>query len=524
MSTPLRHVTLLAAVLLAACGDSGAKPKDGGTGGAGGMGRRDAARADGPIDAKKADAPAPELTELTVQGKVTPGTNVTVTARCGDNPEATAMADDTGKYTITANVADCRNPLVVKFSKESYLPNLRVINLPPPKTPLELNVPLKELNMLLCGTRQCTSASLNFDIVDFPAAARGWSAAIVGTSGSDYFGGEMRDLRGRIAFLFGFGYLDAYDQAGRPANPPVPIYQRFRVSGSELLNIGDVKPGTEFVEMAWFKLVEAIGRWQLLDSVAYLQFLYPCSSKKECVPDAKFQGLFLYDDPDVDPSSHKRNWYVPATRAQIRDIRANMFRYDCKLDTTRYVASGLGGDGGCGGSAGGGAGGAGAGGAAGGGGVAGNPGTAVSQFYVAGPLTEKGFFAYGTTVAPERRVCYQVTAKDSCGTPIPGALLVGKGRYQPYRVEAYTKPDGTACIEAVQSEPSCSSEIPDETCDFNQNLLGGETFWLSLLMSASPLAPQLNMMNRENPRTMGNCDQPETCVPIEHTFMRSRCN
>ncbi len=523
MTTSLRTLTLLAvACLPAACGDSGAKPNDGGAGGSGGAGARDAGKPDGPIDAMKVDAPT-ELTELTVQGKVTPGTNVTVTARCGDNPESMAMADDTGKYTITANVADCREPLVVKFTKESYLPNLRVIKLPPPKTPLELNVPLKELSMLLCGTRQCRSTALNFDIADFPAAARGWTVAIVGTSGADYFGGEMRDLRGRIAFLFGFGYLDAYDQAGLPATPPVPIAQLFRVSGTELLNVGDIKPTTDFVEMAWFKLVEAIGRWQLLDSVAHLYFLYPCSQVKECYPPTKFQGLELHDDPDPDPMSHKRVWYVPATRSQIRDIRSNMFRYDCKQDMLRPMPSGIPGvDSTCTMPGTGGAGGAGGTGGMGAGGIGGNPGTAVSQFYVAGPVTGNGFFAFGTTV--DQRMCYEVTAKDTCGTPVPGALLVGKGRYQPYRVEAYTNTEGKACIEGVASEPTCTTPEPDLMCDFNQNLLGGEKFWLSLNMSAPSLSPQLTLTNRENPLTMGDCDQPDTCEKIEHTFIRTRCN
>ncbi len=522
MTTSLRTLTLLAVTCLpAACGDSGAKPSDGGAGGSGGMGARDAGKPDGPIDAMKLDAPT-ELTELTVQGKVTPGTNVKVTARCGDNPEAMAMTDDTGKYAITANVADCREPLVVKFAKESYLPNLRVIKLPPPKTPLELNVPLKELSMLLCGTRQCRSTALNFDIADFPAAARGWTVAIVGTSGADYFGGEMRDLRGRIAFLFGFGYLDAYDQAGLPAAPPVPIAQLFRVTGTDLLNVGDIKPATQWVELAWFKLVEAIGRWQLLDSVAHLYFLYPCSQRKDCFPPGQpFEGLELHEDPDDNPMSTTRNWYVPATRSQIRDIRSNMFRYDCTQDGWRNV-NGYG-AGGCafGGAAGAGGGGAGGmGGAAGAGGMP--PGPAVSQFYVAGPVSGNGFFAFGTTV--DQRMCYEVTAKDTCGTPVAGALLVGKGRYQPYRVEAYTNAEGKACIEGVASEPTCTTPEPDLMCDFNQNLLGGEKFWLSLNMSAPSLSPQLTLTNRENPATMGNCDQPVTCEKIEHTFTRTRCN
>lgn len=524
MITPVRYAMLVVALLPAACSDGGAKPRDGGSAGSGGMGRRDAARPDGPIDAQKLDAPS-ELTELTVQGKVTPGSNVKVTARCGDNPEAVAMADDTGKYAITANVADCRQPLVLKFSKESYLPNLRVIQLPPPKTPLELNVPLKELNMLVCSSTQCKSNTLSFPTSAFPAAARGWDINIVGTTGADYFGGEMRDLRDRIAFLFGFGYIEAYDQAGRPVNPPTPLYIFPRVAGADLLNVGDVNPGSKWVEMAWFKLVESVGRWQLLgNSVAYLMYLYPCTNKASCGPPEGLYPLIIPHVPDPVAEPEKVEYLVPATRDQIRDIRADMLRYDCRQDGWRnaigYGAGGCAlGPAGTAGSGGGGAGGGG-----GGAGAGGMVPPKVSQFYVAGPLSEAGFFAFGTTVEPARRACYQVTVKDTCGTPVAGALLVGKGRYQPYRVETYTKPDGTACIEAVESEPTCPSEMTDLTCDFNQNLLGGETFWLSLTMTAPMQTPQLSMMNRENPRTMGNCDQPETCVQIAHTFTRTRCN
>ncbi len=88
------------------------------------------------------DAVRHNLNLLEVEGNVTigtlPATQVKIIGRCG-NKEVTTVTDNTGRYSFTADVKNC-DPLVVEFNKESYLPNFRVIRLPPPTSPLTLDV------------------------------------------------------------------------------------------------------------------------------------------------------------------------------------------------------------------------------------------------------------------------------------------------------------------------------------------------------------------------------------------------
>jgi len=245
-----------------------------------------------------------DLTELTIEGSVrldfsSPAPNVQVVVHCGESTQESTTGDD-GGYAVTTNVEQC-NYLVVEFTKESYLPTYRVIHLPPPTSPVTLDVDMTILQQLLCGTKACV---VEGDPVSrFPPGpmTRGWVAVHHGPSAVDYFGGEFRDTQGNLLWVTGFGYFDLRDDSGATLESFEPFDECFGVGFDALAQLVDMLPDTDEVEMNVFTLDTTQGRWVNKGPVGYVAYT---------------------DDYDAEGNP----LIVPAARAQKNDIRSGQFQ------------------------------------------------------------------------------------------------------------------------------------------------------------------------------------------------------
>jgi hypothetical protein len=294
---------------------------------------------------------------------------------------------------------------------------------------------------------------------------------------------------------------------------------------TDLLNMGDVTAPKDSVTMNWYRLDATAGNWQTTRSEATVLFKWPCGTPKVERPrQGPLSAADSMADWNGEPPENRallrtyrttetgnlEAWVSasrsfatvdemcrPVVKNELIDIRANALKpckpappsppppmppMTCEQNITR----------------------------------AGN-------YAVLGDYAGSGWFAWGISVRDTDTTCFKLTAKDSCGRPVAGALFSAKGRYQPYRVEAYTKMDGTACLESIASEPNCTGTTVDPACDFNYNDLGGELFWLNMSVTKKGLGPAKTIQNQEIPNSRGRCSNPDSCIPIEHTFEVRSC-
>jgi hypothetical protein len=404
------------------------------------------------------------------------GSGILIVARCGSKPPVSTTSDVNGDYALEADVTGC-NPLVVEYTKESFLPNLRVIPLPPPSSPLALDVRLGDLYRINCGSTECKTDEPGYDSsrADFEPAVRGWYASATGNAATDLLAGEMKDATGSPIILFGFSYMEAFDAAGIPVekftrSPSVIVRL---ATDEERLNVGDVDPTTtDRVEMSWYALDKARGRWNASPTDALLYYQWPCQPGQPDPPADRFpirQFVAAGQDPIV---------FVRARQSEIPDITAGTLQVAC-----------------------------------------GDPPmpTPATTLAIIGDNASTGWHAWG--IAAPNKSCFTLSAKDSCGRNVAGASIVARGRFQPLRHETWTGADGSACIETVRSEPMCTDITHvTEACDYNFNLIGGEQFWLNIEVSHPELGPLKTFENQTIPVKGGSCAKPDTCVHLEHTF------
>lgn len=233
------------------------------------------------------------ISALTLQGVVrsetqSPAVAVSITARCGAQSTSTLSGDD-GRYELAASVMGC-DSLVVEFDKEQFLPVLRDVPVPPPTTPVTLDVTLARLSELQCGTEFCV---VDGDFVShFPLRKfqRGWVATMSGSQALDYYGGQFRDTDGNVAELTGFGYFDFRDDTGaRIATLKDGGFEEcFQVTQDTYNWLVDVDPSTpDVVEMNAYRLDEDTGSWKKTATpamVAYTSTYDTSGSRALAVP------------------------------------------------------------------------------------------------------------------------------------------------------------------------------------------------------------------------------------------------
>lgn len=233
---------------------------------------------DGPVDdnldmAIPADATPPppdmlilhDLTELTIEGVVTvgqlvgAGNAVRVVARCND-AEVSVHTDDDGRYELTSNVEAC-NVLIVEFIKESFLPVSRVVHLPPPTSPVTIDVHLAELNELICGEDVCVEENSMGTQLSPDPISRGFVHAFSGHASMRFVGGEMYDGEGHPLWVPAFSYYDLRDAQGVRIDRLPPYSICTEIERDSLDQLGDVTPGNDRIDVPIHSLDPSTGRW-----------------------------------------------------------------------------------------------------------------------------------------------------------------------------------------------------------------------------------------------------------------------
>jgi len=175
-----------------------------------------------------------------------------------------------------------------------------VIGLPPPTSPVTLDVQMTRLRELQCGSGACV---VEGDPVSrFPAGPmeRGWVTVFNGPQAVDYLGGEFRDTAGNLLWVTGFGYFDLRDGRGAPLESFPPFTECFQVGFDAVGQLVDMDPSTDEVEMSVFHLDPSSGRWEKQEEV----------------------GLVKYTD-ELDENAQPV--LANARRSQLGDIRSGQF-------------------------------------------------------------------------------------------------------------------------------------------------------------------------------------------------------
>ncbi len=224
----------------------------------------DSSVVDGTVTDADIDAPH-DLNELTISGHVTlqfasQATGVKVITVCGEN-SAETTTNDLGDYEITTDVDGC-DPLIISLTKESYLPFHRRIQLPPPTSPVTLDVSMAEMTELVCGTEHCVAEGSEFNKFPPGPMSRGWVASAGGRAGLPYFGGEMVTVDGDLLWTLAFGYFDLRDETGAKMTEFPPFEECFRLTNDSLDWLVDLDPATvEKVEMKGLVFDAESSRW-----------------------------------------------------------------------------------------------------------------------------------------------------------------------------------------------------------------------------------------------------------------------
>ncbi len=422
-----------------------------------------------------------DLNTLTVKGKVTigigsPATGVKIIARCGSKKPNVTTSDDKGVYSFTADVKGCA-PLVVEFNKESYLPNFRVIKLPPPTSPITLDVPLSALEKLQCGTVRCKVQNNPLWNLPNKPMKQGWVVSASGTSALDYIPGELRQTDGKLAALMGFSFFDFRDQKGAVIgkfNAADVIDLCVPIPTSSLDWIGDVNAATaDAVELNWYNLQPVQGLWKPRTKpakVAYTKgYKFTKDSSGNCKQVTDAEGMPV------------RN-IVDAKRSELADVRSNQVYY-----TDECL-----------------------------GGVK----SQVNEFWVCGQVDGSGWYAWGLGVT--ERSCFALSVTDQCKAPLSNVVFTVKGRDHGYRAQAWTNAQGQACLDVIPSEPTGK--------DYDHDKLGGETYWVDVVLSYDKVL-QNTTKSHQNPKYTGKatttCAQRTNCTPLKKTMQdwnKGTCN
>ena len=406
------------------------------------------------------------LSTLKVQGTVTigigsPATGVSVIARCGSKKVSTTTSDK-GTYSLTADVQGCA-PLVVEFNKESYLPNFRVVHLPPPTSPITMDVPLSALNKLQCGSLRCkVENSSLWDLPNKPMK-QGWVVSHTGTTGLQYIPGELRQTDGKLAAMLGISFFDFRDMKGNKID---------KFATSEILDIcvpieassldwlGDVTASTDAIDLTWYNLEPTKGQWKARSKSARVAYTRGYKYTKD-----KYGACQYTLDAEGQPIRD----IVDAKRAQMADIRSDQLSYkdECIGGSTSKV----------------------------------------TEFWVCGKMDGSGWYAWGLGVA--QRGCFALTVTDQCNAPLKNVVFSIEGRDHGYRAEAWTDPSGKACLDVIPSEPAGK--------DYDFDGLGGETYWVDVDLSWAKVL-QNTTKSHQNPKyssaSAGGCAKPSACTPL----------
>lgn len=342
-----------------------------------------------------ADAELHDLTELRVQGNLKLDVNgvggqITVTARCGDRI-VTTMADADGRYALTADVENCPL-LVVSFEKESYVPTYRAIPLPPPTSPITLDLGLLRAKALMCGNEECTTGPLDRPVPS-DVIRRGWVYYDDGLTAVDQVAGEFEADNGDLLWVTSYSYQEFFDEDGVFLDTVNPDFvQCMRVALGSQPQLVDAVPETAgYIEVEGFEFVPETATWSRLPYygvVAEERIIIPGQEPDMGAPEPPPEGLpYLYEFEPVPADA------LPDVQSDQRDKAA----------------------------------------------------------WICGNINSSGWRVWGRTISA--RSCVSVTVTDQCGAGVPNVVTAVTSRDDGYRALRWTDRQGKVCVSAASSEP-----------------------------------------------------------------------
>ena len=403
-------------------------------------------------------------TALTVAGHVSiPGggaTDTVVTLRCGDE-EVETVTDDDGDYSLTADVTGCER-FAVEFVKDSYMTNMRAVDLPLYRSPVTIDVPLAEMEELQCGSEYCTTRRSKFDNMDM--IAQGWLGTETGRDALELVPGEFKDTDGIPLFLVGLGDMGFIDNAGNPVEG-MDLYLCLKLERNALDWLGDTDLATPTVENRAYRLDRESGRWRELPLPAHIAYRLGDRFTKDD------EGKCEYIKDDNGKTLPKWEFLE---REKLADARAETYFEDnpCSRSdppSTMYI----------------------------------------TDYSVCLPVDRTDIYAAG--IPMPRKSCFNLTVRNQCGEPVRGAGFSFQGRDHGYRAEGWTDESGTVCLEAIASEPVGE--------DYDMDGLGGETFWVDAEI-VPPSGSTVRMKSLECAEAVpgaAGCAAPEACVQLTET-------
>lgn len=208
--------------------------------------------------------PAP-IVELDVSGTATigfglePAARASVVGRCGER-RVDAVAGNDGRFELRIDTTGCAQ-VTIEFIKEGFLPVLRVIPVPPPTTPVQVDARLAELRQLICGEDECIAE--NYPGVRWvPGEIRqGWVGNFSENRELAFLAGQPRTIGDEILWVLAFGYYDLRDADGRrltDLNEPICV----QISSLTRDQIGDGTPSLgDGIVLPTYTLDPNTGQW-----------------------------------------------------------------------------------------------------------------------------------------------------------------------------------------------------------------------------------------------------------------------
>lgn len=447
-----------------------------------GDGGADRGLSDGGVsDARARDAAVDaghDLDTLRLVGRLTigasPAVNVNVIARCGSKV-ARATSDDAGAYSLVADVAGC-SPLVVEFNQRAFVPNFRVIHLPPPASPLTLNLELSPASQFVCGDAECRFegySGQNLTIQRDGVLSQGWGMLQTGSAALPFVPGEFRQRDGTLARIFSFGYYDFQDAQGHTLGAGVYPNPALGADGRQFCAAVDAEV------QDWFgDLTGGAGSSEAAAQLISYTFDPPSGRWTESGPTGRVGFTCGYDEQSR-PMIH----FAPAKA--LDDIRASTFYVDAQ--TCAQVAG------------------------------PGDGHVAVSEYWACGEVKGSGWFAVGLPV--RTTTCLAVSAKDGCGKPAPGTAIIVTGIDDGFRAEAWTDSAGRTCLEMPPSE--------GVGVDLDFDGLGGEVFRVAVAAerqgSVYPVVNSLEINAASGAAPAATCADPSRCQQLTIADDTSYC-
>lgn len=205
------------------------------------------------------------IVELDISGSavvgfgIEPAARAAVIGRCGDERVDTTAGND-GSYSLRINTTGCEQ-VTVEFVKEGFLPVLRVIPVPPPTTPVQVDARLAELQQLICGEEECIAEN-NPGVRWIPGAIQqGWVGNFSENRQLAFLAGQPLTIGDEILWVLAFGYYDLRDADGRrltDLNEPICV----QISSLTRDQIGDGTPNLgDGIVLPTYTLEPNTGRW-----------------------------------------------------------------------------------------------------------------------------------------------------------------------------------------------------------------------------------------------------------------------